>query len=252
MITTKKLLILLLFSVPLVITAQEKKSVSQVGLNYSVDYCYRVLDSDASVQWIADDRNDSEIGVIGFNAGATYSYQFKKGLMLEAGFQFTRVGEQYKSITFTTSQGDVGEGRFANYYDYAGIPIKIGYGLQLGKRLRLSIMSGISTNFFLARQVRSTVNYYDGTTENFSSTYSKEPFGTQFENVNVVSVSSLGIDIRVFRAFSLRFEPTFRYSITPIMDAPIKQRPYSAGFNTTVFYSFGSKKKVDSKEAVAP
>lgn len=252
MITTKKPLAILLLSLPFIVNAQEKKSVSQVGLNYSVDYCYRTLDADGSVQWIANMRDDDEVGVIGFNTGATYSYQFKKGLMLEAGFQFTRVGEQYKSITFTTSQGDIGEGRFANYYDYAGIPIKIGYGLPIGKRLRLSIMSGISTNFFLARQVRSTINYDNGTSENHSSTYKKEPFGTQFENVNLVSVSSLGIDIRVFRAFSVRLEPTFRYSITPIMDAPIKQHPYSAGLNTTVFYSFGSKKKVDSKEAVMP
>lgn len=252
MFTCQKPLILLLVSLPFVITAQEKRSVSQVGLNYSVDYCYRTLDANSDVQWIADLNDGGEVGVIGFNTGATYSYQFKKGLMLEGGFQYSRVGEQYKSITLTTSQGDIGEGQFANYYDYVGLPIKIGYGLQLGKRLRLSVMSGISTNFFVARHVRSTINYYDGTSENFSSTYKKEPSGTQFENVTLVSVSSLGIDIRVFRAFSLRFEPTFRYFITPIMDAPIKQRPYSAGLNTTIFYSFGSKKKVDSKEPVAP
>ena len=252
MITVKKPLAILLLSLPLIVTAQEKKSVSQVGINYSVDYCYRTLQAEGSVQWIANMNDDSEVGIIGFNTGATYSYQFKKGLLLEGSLQYTRVGEQYKSITFTTSQGDVGEGRFANYYDYVGIPIKIGYALPIGKRLRLSIMSGISTNFFLARQIRSSVTYYDGTSENYSSSYKKEPYGTQFENVNLVSVSSLGIDIRVFRAFSLRFEPTFRYSITPIMDAPIKQRPYSAGLNTSVFYSFGTKKKVAIKETVAP
>ena len=252
MITTNKTFIILLFVVPFMLTAQEKKSVSQVGLNYSVDYCYRTLDASPDVQWIADLRNKEEVGVIGLNAGATYSYQFKKGLMLEGGFQFTRVGDKYKNVILMTLEGDLGQGDFINYYDYVGIPLKIGYGLPVGKRLRLSIMSGISTNFFLARQTRFTVNYYDGTTEDFSSTYKKEPSGTQFENVNLVSVSSLGIDIRVFRAFSVRLEPTFRYSITPIMDAPIKQRPYSAGINTTVFYSFGSKKKVDSKETIAP
>lgn len=252
MITVKKPLAILLLSLPLIVTAQEKKSVSQVGINYSVDYCYRTLDGNAYEKMIIDMRNESEVGIIGFNTGATYSYQFKKGLLLEGGFQFTRVGEQLKSITFTTSQGDVGEGRFANYYDYVGIPIKIGYGLPVGKRLRLSIMSGIATNFFLARQIRSSVTYNNGTSEDFSYTYKKEPYGTQFENVNLASVSSLGIDIRVFRAFSLRIEPTFRYSITPIMDAPIKQRPYSAGLNTSVFYSFGTKKKVAIKETVAP
>ena len=252
MITVKKPLAILLLSLPLIVTAQEKKPVSQVGINYSVDYCYRTLDGNAYEKMIIDMRNESEVGIIGFNTGATYSYQFKKGLLLEGGFQFTRVGEQLKSITFTTSQGDVGEGRFANYYDYVGIPIKIGYGLPVGKRLRLSIMSGISTNFFLARQIRSSVTYNNGTSENYSSTYKKEPYGTQFEDVNLVSVSSLGIDIRVFRAFSLRIEPTFRYSITPIMDAPIKQRPYSAGLNTSVFFSFGTKKRVAIKETVAP
>jgi hypothetical protein len=251
MITAKKPLAILLLSLPLIVTAQEKKSVSQVGINYSVDYCYRALDSDASTQWIADWREENEHPIIGFNTGATYSYQFKKGLLLEGGFQYTRVGEKFENITFVTIDDD-GTGDYWNYYDYVGIPIKVGYGLPIGKRLRLSIMSGISTNFFVARQVRSSVTYNDGTSENYSSTYSNEPSGIQYEKVNLVSVSSLGIDIRVFRAFSLRFEPTFRYSITPIMDAPIKQRPYSAGINTSVFYSFGTKKKVAIKETVAP
>jgi hypothetical protein len=236
MITAKKPLAILLLLLPLIVTAQEKKSVSQVGINYSVDYCYRALDSDASAQWIADWREENEQPVIGFNTGATYSYQFKKGLLLEGGFQYTRVGEKFENITFVTIDDD-GTGDYWNYYDYVGIPIKVGYGLPIGKRLRLSIMSGISTNFFVARQVRSSVTYNDGTSENYSSTYSNEPSGIQYEKVNLVSVSSLGIDIRVFRAFSLRFEPTFRYSITPIMDAPIKQRPQRNGstIKTAVF-----------------
>ena len=248
MITTKKPLIFLLLSLPLVVTAQEKKSVSQVGLNYSVDYCYRALDADASVKWIADQRDENEVGVIGFNTGATYSYQFKKGLMLEGGFQYLRLGEKYENMTFVTIDSD-GVGDFINYYDYVGIPIKIGYGLSVGNRFRLSIMSGISTNFFLARHYRATVTYNDGTIEEYSSTTKKEPYGTQYEDVNLVSVSSLGIDIRVFGAFSVRFEPTFRYSITSIADSPIKQRPYSAGLNTTVFYSFGTAKKTPKEKA---
>lgn len=249
--TPHKSLIILLCSFPFMLTAQEKKPVSQVGLNYSVDYCYRTLDANPDVQWIANLRNKDEVGVIGLNAGATYSYQFKKGLMLEGGFQYLRVGEKYENMTFVTVDSD-GEGDFINYYDYVGVPIKIGYGLPVGKRLRLSIMSGISTNFFLARHYRATVTYNNGTTEDYSSTYKKEPSGIQFEDVNVVSVSSLGIDIRVFRAFSVRLEPTFRYSITPIMNAPIRQRPYSAGINTSIFYTFGKGKKADSQELVAP
>ncbi len=249
--THYKSLIILLFSVPFFLTAQEKKSVSQVGLNYSVDYCYRTLNADASVKWIAIARDNEETGLIGFNTGATYSYQFKKGLMLEGGFQYLRVGEKLENMALLI-EGSDGEGDFINYYDYVGIPIKIGYGLSVGKRLRLSIMSGISTNFFLARHFRATVTYNDGTIEEHYSTIKKEPVGIQYETANLVSVSSLGIDIRVFRAFSVRFEPTFRYSITTIIDAPIKQRPYSAGLNTSIFYTFGKGKKADSPELVAP
>lgn len=249
MIHSHKRAIFLLLSLPLVGYAQEKHSINKIGINYSVDYSYRKLDAadpiyQQGVVW----RNDLENPTIGLNTGATFVHQFKKGLVLEGGIQYVRFGEQSDSISITTiAIEEVGKGIYINNYDYLGIPIKIGYAFPLGNRIHLSVSSGISTNFFIARHYRFNANYYDGTTNEFRETYKKETSGAQYERVNLVSVSSIAIEIQVFKAFSVRFEPIVRYSLNPIIDTPIKQRPYSAGINTTIFYSFSKKTQPATK-----
>jgi len=242
---SNKLVAFILLSFPLIGFAQEKHSINKIGINYSVDYSYRKLDAvDPTYQPGVVWRNDLEKPKIGFNTGATFLHPFKNGIQLEGGVQYVRFGEQSDSILITTiAVEEVGKGIYINNYDYLGIPIKIGYGFALGNRIQLSVSSGISTNFFIARHYQINSNFYDGTSDIHRETYNKEKSGSQYEHVNLVSVSSIGVDIQLFSAFSIRIEPTFRYSLNPIISSPIKQRPYSAGINTTLFYRFGGKSK---------
>jgi len=240
----RKHLILLLFSFPLLVNAQEKQSINKIGINYSVDYCYRKLAiSDPLYQQGIVWLNELENPTIGLNTGATFQHSFKNGLLVEGGLQYVRFGEKSDSISITTVDADVaGFGVYRNKYDYIGIPIKIGYQFPLGNRIHLSVSTGISTNFFMARQYSFHYKYFDGSSGVHRETTQVGMFGTQYNQVNLVSISSIGIEIQLFKAFSVRFEPTFRYSMNPIIGDQIQVRPYSAGINTTVFYRFGMNK----------
>lgn len=240
-----KLIFFLLFSFNLVGYAQEKRSSNKIGINYSVDYCYRKLAIgdplyQQGIVWL----NELENPTIGLNTGATFQHSFKNGLIIEGGLQYIRFGEKSDSISVTTVDAVVvGFGVYRNAYEYLGIPIKIGYQFPLGKRIHLSVSSGISTNFFMARQYTVHYKYFDGSSGVYRVTTQKGMTGMPYNQVNLVSISSIGIEIRVFKAFSVRFEPTFRYSMNPIISDPIQVRPYSAGINTSIFYGLGKGEK---------
>ena len=249
---TRKSIGIILLSLPLAASAQEKPekhAITKIGVNYSVDYSYRNLKTNDGAGSISQDiirsRNEMEKPIFGFHTGIDFLHQFKKGIVLEGGIQYARYGEQIKDVYSISPNdpGTLGKGTYYMYYDYLCVPIKAGYGFPIGKRITLSATTGLSTNYFVAWGSHYHVTYNDGSTNDNKNRDREYPGSTQFNNFTLASVSSIGIDIRLFGAFSVKVEPTARFFLTPVMNAPIKERPYSYGINTTLFYTFHQKEK---------
>jgi opacity protein-like surface antigen len=216
-------------------TEMTKTKRISIGLTFSPDYCYRKLSPDATSQWIADSRDSLEIPKFGFTTGFGLLFQITKRLTLETGLQYSNKGEKTKSYSSTwfppSVQPDPSlpvKNAFIYHYNYLDIPLKVNYNI-LTKRLKFFVSGGISTNVFLFQQITSRVEYGDG------STVTNNSISNGLSRINLAVVAGLGINYDVTNRLTIRIEPTYRRSITSIINAPIKGYLYSAGINTGIY-----------------
>ena len=117
--------------------------------------------------------------------------------------------------------------RFSHHYCYLDIPIKANYLILKGK-INLIVTAGFSTNIYLYQRTKVS---FVGSDETNSSSNSED-----LSRLNVAVLLGGGIDYNINQRLKLRVEPIFRYSIMPIVDAPIKQYQYSIGVNFGLYY----------------
>lgn len=236
----KQFLITISFlSLSLVLLGQERQASTFVGVNSSTNYAYRSLEGGPSEQWILDLR-EFEKPIVGFDAGFTFFHQFKKGLRLETAMQYIRLGEKTKDYLFIFPDGTTSsKNKVVNNFDYIGVPLKLGYAIPINQRFSFFVQSGVSANVFFARRFKSILSLSTGETQESTSMYFTESDG--FNRLNVMLTIGLGLDVKLTDSFLLRIEPNFKHAINPIVDAPIGQRPYTAGLNLGLFYQLGSR-----------
>ena len=202
-----------------------------IGLTFSPDYCYRTLKPNETTKWIADFRDSIEIPKFGFTTGLCLLYQLNKRITLETGLQFSSKGEKTKQAPLIFAQPEPGnpiKNTFIYKYNYLDIPYKVNYFI-LTKRLKFFISGGVSTNLFLFRNTTSIVEYIDGQTKTYNSK------GGGLSRINIAVLAGLGINYELNNKLTIRIEPTYRRSITSIVNAPIKGYSYSTGVNTGLF-----------------
>ena len=216
------------------------------GVNISPDYCFRTLVNkygSSTSSDIIDLRDKIEIPKISFTAGLNICYNFSKHLGIEAGLQYSNKGYEIKNweLTFgddpnsgsasNNSAGPVPMNvKFIYNYIYLDIPIRAIYSFG-EKRIHGVASFGVATNI-LVKATRTTILVFD------NGDVSRHTCGRQ-ENFNFVNISpliSLGIDYRISNKINLRVEPTMRYGILTIIDAPITTNLWNAGLNISCYY----------------
>jgi len=224
--------ILILLSV--ISNAQEGELISKksilLGLTFSPDYCYRSLRYNSSDEDFANYRNEIEIPKFGFTTGINAVFMFNKSIAMELGLHFSDKGQQTKKIEISQEDPDQtlpDEIHNTWHYYYIDIPVKLNYFIIKGN-LKLFVSPGISGNIFLKqKRVKREFNpdneftYF--TTEGFSK-------------LNIAVILGAGLDYSITKKLSLRFEPIFRYALTPLDDFEIKRYPYSMGANFGFYY----------------
>jgi hypothetical protein len=241
---TMRLLLAFLTIIPLTTLCQnvdtiETKKLS-IGLSFSPDYSYRILKPDASGKWIAEIRDTLEIPKFGYTTGLNIALKINKRITLEMGFLYSDKGEKTKSFTpiwvSPAGQPDPDPDlpskiTYFNHYIYLDFPVKANYYL-LTQRVKFFLTAGISPNIFLKHSVTSICEYNDGHTS------TKTSLGNNgFTKINLAFIAGLGLGYDLTKKLNLIIEPTYRRSITPIIDAPIKGYLYSFGLNTGLYYN---------------
>ncbi len=234
---------LILFFISFSICGQshEKGSLNKFsfGLRFSPDYSYRRLYlNDDDVYNFINSRNEMESPRLGLTTGISVRYKLNGPFALETGMQFSDKGERIDFDNFITPDGNttVDDPLIPNksltkfHYYYLGIPLKLNYYL-LQKELGLFVSAGVSTDFLVDAKTK-TVLTFDDRVEEYDNNPEKD-----FNRINFTGLAGFGLETRMFRKLQFRVEPVFRYSITPVIDAPLKENFYSIGANFTIFYN---------------
>lgn len=219
-----------------------------IGLNLSPDMAHRTLHSsdgnDINSAQI-DFRNDRESPRFGYTAGLLICYNFSSRFGLETGLQYGLRG--WQSVNSNPTLGDPMDPRrgflqdvdgalpsqitFRYSFHYLDIPLRAVFSFGTGK-VRFISSLGVSTNILIDASQTSIVQYPGADKER--NTYEQDG---EFESINFSPTASLGLDYLLTDKLNLRVEPTFRYGLLPVIDAPLKTNLWTAGLSFTCYYA---------------
>lgn len=234
----------------------------QIGINVSLDYCYRTLknnDGSFTSSYVIDSKNEYEVPKIGYTVGLSAAYNLKPFLSIEAGIHFSNKGYQTKmselsygdridSIASFYSSNSISNvppiqppsstfepirAKFIYNNYYLDVPLRA--NLIIGKKkIRFISSAGITTNIFLFETSTSSIEYSDGTKEK-----NTQKTAYPYNRINISPMVSLGIDWKLNNKNTIRVEPTFRYGVLKIINTPVTGYLWNAGIN--IGYYFGVK-----------
>lgn len=235
----KIFLSLLLFSFYPVYGQQAQGQTTQlkwvIGFNFSPDYSSRVLrNTGGNTSGVIKSRNDMEVGKPGYTTGITVSRSFTGLLSFETGIQYSNKGYQTKKHDLFYSQPDPAlpeKAKFIYNFRYIDIPFKVNFAF--GKsRVKFIAGAGLITNFLIRETITTILEYPNGTGKR-----KKEPSGYDYNKINLSPFVSAGLEYRLRDDLAVRAEPTFRFGILKIYDAPLSEYLWNAGLNIGFYYS---------------
>jgi hypothetical protein len=228
----------LMMMIPVIALCQEKKSrrLTSVGIMISPDFSYRLLNFSSSNQWVANRRDDKEVGNFGFTTAIETHFRLGNKITLETGLSYVNKSLRTKSeeLTWASDDSNLPSGSKTIYrYKYMAIPAIISYRFFDAGKISLFAAAGVSANVFLAKKTKIVSTYPDGDTDSHAS--SKQ---TGYSKFNLSATLGAGIDYRFSKRFIFRAEPFFQRSLTSIVaDKAAREYLFSFGVSTGVHYS---------------
>lgn len=208
----------------------------QIGLNYSQDYCYRILFENEPNEVSADIiefRNKYEKPKFGYTAGVNGVFNLNSRWAIGLGVHYSDKGYQmdYNDLIFYGSNGDTIKKITVNdHYRYLDVPLTL--HASFGKRkLRFTTSIGMAANVFIQETVESKLVFTDHEEESRTQT------DYDYSKVTLTPLISAGVSYAITDRWMLKLEPTFRFGATKIIDTPISARFYSAGANFGCYFS---------------
>ncbi|MBX7202830.1 MAG: PorT family protein [Bacteroidia bacterium] len=219
-----------------------------IGVTVSSDICYRTLEHDGSsttAPLIMDIRNDGEVPKFSYSTGLSLSYNLTQHWAIETGLQYSNKGFKFANSDLTF--GDQNDPRygfiytqeapvptkvtFIDNFNYFDIPLRTIF--SAGKRkLRFISSIGITTNILINATNTNIIEYEGNDTERKTQEQIYD-----YKTINFSPTASVGIDWQFADKFNLRVEPTFRYGLLKIIDAPITAYLWAGGLNLTCYYT---------------
>lgn len=194
-----------------------------IGITYSTDYNYRLLEADSKSTWIKDIADSMEAPKYGFSTGINYSLTLNKKTWLSSGILFSNYGEKTKNnINLQTVN-------YTNDYYFVSIPVRLDY-IMFSNKIDLYSSIGITGNFFINHK---TSIYVDG---------KKDPIQfnnrTDLSSWNIGGVAGLGMHAKLSNNWFFKLEVLYKRSITAVNNDPVKKWLYAIGPNFGLYYSF--------------
>jgi hypothetical protein len=203
------------------------------GVNVSPDLAFRRLDlaqHNAMLESMIDFRNETEMPRFGYSASIMAGYAINARWGFEAGVGYALRGWEL-DVSKLTFGDQIDERRGFTYstgellrnigwrFHYLDVPVRGTFTLGSG-RLRSISSVGISLNLLIIATHSSSLNNDLRITEL-----------NAYNTVNLSPTISTGVAYRLNDRMELRMEPTFRYGLLELREAPITEYLWSAGVN---------------------
>lgn len=202
----------------------------QIALIASPDFCFRTLKNNDGSEMIDNFislRNDIEQAKLSYTFGVNAIYHFNNRFSIETGIQYSNKGYQTKKLENEGNiTGPESPEQFRNIDHFHALDIPLKMNVTFGKSdLRFFTSLGITTNVFLDETVT-----YIGYSANRAKKSNLDS-NLDIRRIGLSPTISIGMDYKVSASSNLRIEPTFRYSLSKLEDAPMSTYLYSAGLN---------------------
>lgn len=207
-----------------------------IGYNFSSDYNYRTLKNNngsTSAGIAIESRNDDETARFGYTTGLNVCFGLSKQLALETGIQYSNKGYGTRNLYLAYTQPDPAapvRAKFVYAYQYIGIPVKAKFIVGKSK-LRFIAGIGFTTSLLLNYKQTVTYEYFNGSTEKKTQSST-----SGFNKVDLSPMISAGVDYKLNNKMHLFAEPTFRYGLIRVKDAPVTEKLWNAGLNVGLYY----------------
>jgi hypothetical protein len=215
--------------------AQEEQIIPfrkfQVGVNYSMDRCYRVI----KYSPVSDIINSMEIPKGSYTFGLNFCYNLSKKIGLETGIQFSNKGFQTTDVILNFAQPEPSlPDKFKNIYNFNYLDIPLKANLTFGKKkIRFISSVGIVTNLLVNSNITTVKTFKDHTE------YKTNPISmVVIQKINLSPMLSFGIDFKMNDRMNLKIEPTLRFGVLKITDAPTSDYLYNGGINFSYYFGF--------------
>ncbi len=229
----KKLSLLLAILTPILLVGQEvekERSKFSIGLNISPNYSYRTLSYDEEGREIVEFREEYEDPGFGFNTGVAVQYVMNERVELALNAQVSRQTHIFKDLLVTDVIGSqVGRLNWYYSYYYLEVPARVNYHFLKGDFFGY-VTAGASVNFLLKDEIRTEINFDNGESDERTTETSIQ----NFKETTIGLIGGFGFGYHLNEKWDARMEPVFRYSLTPLAEAPIDQFNYSIGYQIGV------------------
>ena len=211
--------------------------------------------------------NNAEDALLSYAGGIDFNYHVSKRWSIQSGLYFSRIGQvnndalnfkqgnnQYLLYSINTSTGnisitfekvpddvrkidsskdtlesvDIGNVKIIQNFDLFEIPVMVKYKV-LNKRFGINLSGGLSPAYVIKNNTYLEVES------------NKHDIGSS-DNLNpmiVNTVFALGFNYGITQKLSINFEPTFKYSLSPInKNSQFDYHPYYFSWYTGIRYNF--------------
>ncbi|MGB0887647.1 MAG: outer membrane beta-barrel protein [Vicingaceae bacterium] len=219
-----------------------------IGMSFSPDYAYRTLKSDGSANYLDEiivSRNKNEKAKLGCTFGINFNYNFNRKfglitgvLISNKGYQLNSSNLRFGNVLMHSRRGFIVDPnrplipesvKQVLIQHYLDIPFKMIYTVGKGNTRFISSLGFISS-FLIKSKTKSEITYRNGD-------YQESLVGSyeNFKRLNLSASISIGVEKQFKNKSIIRVEPTFRYGLLDIIDAPITAKLWSAGLNVSYY-----------------
>ncbi len=207
----------------------------QIGINFSPDICFRTLkinENHSTSNLVLNQRNKIETMKFGYTSGLNVCFSITKFIGMETGIQYSNKGYQTKFIDLTSNQPDPSipnKIKIIYNFHFIDIPLKVNFTLGK-KKVRFFSSVGLTANI-LIKETQTSILVFSNHTDKQT-----QPTSYDYNKTNISPTISLGIDYKINNRMNLRVEPTFRYGVLKIINAPLTGYLYNGGLNISYYF----------------
>ncbi len=239
-----KVSLLLLSLCLLLSTVGYTQAKSSLDLVLGADSGYRYLGTDGeSADIVANVRNEKEAAMPGWRVGGSYNKRVGDGLYLRTGVRYVKTGYRIREQRLVFSPQSDGMGgvipivdpslpqsiAFTNRYHFLEVPLAVRKEWPAGSKTNFFAEAGIAPSYLLAAT-------YKLTTDLISEASTPD---ADFNRLQLLGTISVGLSYSLTDRLELFGQPSFRYHLTRLLDAPVREHLLNAGLELGIRKSLG-------------